>query len=58
MDTASATTTNAGPEYWHAPVPAAEAPLHDFGDPQLQHEAHQPEPKAFEAHDFGEENHG
>ena len=59
MGTRSTTTVSAGPEYWLAPMPAAEAPLHDFGDPQLHHEAQQPDPKAFEAHDFGgDDDHG
>ncbi len=54
MDTTTTTTVNAGPEYWHAPVAAAEAPRNSFSEPE-RHEAHQPEHKAFEAHDFGEE---
>ena len=32
MGTRLTTTVSAGPEYWLAPMPAAEAPLHDFGD--------------------------
>ncbi len=50
---ATPTTFNAGPEYWHAPVAAAQAPLSNFREPE-RHESHQPEHKAFEAHDFGD----
>lgn len=45
-------TTHATPDYWQAPVPAAEAPLHDFGDPNL-HAEHPDHHKAFQDHDFG-----
>jgi hypothetical protein len=40
------------PDYGHAPIPAAEAPLHDFGDPNL-HAEHPDDHKAYQAHDFG-----
>lgn len=40
------------PDYGHAPIPAAEAPLHDFGDPNL-HADHPDHHKAFQDHDFG-----
>lgn len=46
------TTVNAGPEYWHAPVPAAEAPREGFGMPEV-HPAPEDEHRAFEDHDFG-----
>jgi hypothetical protein len=47
------------PDYGHAPVPAAEAQLHDFGDPKA-HAGDQPdEHRAYTDHDFGvPESHG
>lgn len=55
MDTTTRTTVSAGPEYWLAPVPAAQAPMHDFGDPQEKHDEQPDEHRAFEASDFGSE---
>jgi hypothetical protein len=52
MDTTTTGTVNAGPEYWHAPVAAAEAPREDFGMP-VAHPEPAEEHRMFEAHDFG-----
>lgn len=46
------TTVSADPEYWHAPVAAAEAPRRDFGMPE-RHPDPADEHRTFEAHDFG-----
>jgi hypothetical protein len=53
---ATPTTFNAGPEYWVAPVPAAEAPLSNFSEPE-HHEEPADHHRAFEAHDFGGDDH-
>lgn len=53
---ATPTTFNAGPEYWVAPVPAAEAPLSNFSEPE-HHEEPDDHHRAFEAHDFGGDDH-
>lgn len=50
MDTTE--TISAGPEYWHAPVAAADAPREDFGMPQ-PHPDTADEHRSYEAHDFG-----
>lgn len=46
-------TTPTTPDYGHAPVAAAEAPLHDFGDPKVHGAEHSEEHKEFQDHDFG-----
>ena len=47
------TTPNTPPDFGHAPVAAAEAPLHDFGDPKMRGAEAEVEHEAFRDHDFG-----
>ncbi len=56
-DTTTRITTY--PDYGHAPVPAAEAQLHDFGDPKAHAGEHPDEHRNYTDHDFGvPESHG
>lgn len=48
------TNTTTTPDYGHAPVAAAEAPMHDFGDPKVRGAEPEVEHEAYRDHDFGE----
>lgn len=47
------TTTTTTPDYGHAPVPAAEAKLQDFGSPDLKPEDHTEAHEVYQDRDFG-----
>lgn len=48
------TSTTTTPDYGHAPVAAAEAPMHDFGDPKVRGAEPEVEHEAYRDQDFGE----